>query len=117
MDKTLLQENKTKLLAEQKRIQVMLRQYDVVDSEIPGGHKPKYDEIGSEDGENAHESEQFGNDLAVTEDLEKKLEQIQDALKRIADGTYGKCLIGGEEIDEARLRVEPAAETCVAHSK
>jgi RNA polymerase-binding transcription factor DksA len=117
MNENLLQENKVKLLAEQKRIQYILKRADVVDSEIPGGYKPKYDEIGSEDGENAHESEQFGNDLAVSEDLEIRLAQVKSALQRIVDGTYGKCLVGGEEIDEARLRAEPSAENCIAHSK
>src|SRR3989338_4998534 len=102
MNETLLQENKARLLAEQKRLLNMLKRDDVVDLGIPGGHKPKFDEVGSEDGENAHESEQFGNDLAVTEDLEKRLEQIQGALQRIIAGTYGKCLVGGEAIDEAR---------------
>jgi len=117
MNKQLLEENKAKLLAEQKRIQVVLDRDDVVDSEIPGGHKPKFSEAGSEDGENASESEQFGNDLSVTEDLEARLKKIESALIRINDGSYGKCLVGGDEIEEDRLRAEPAAETCMKHSK
>lgn len=116
MNKTLIEENKAKLLAEQKRIQGVLKRDDVVDSEIPGGHKPKFNELGSEDGENASESEQFGNDLSVTEDLESRLKKIEWALARIKDGTYGKCPMG-DEIEEARLRAEPAAETCIKHAK
>ena len=117
MNKELVAENKKKLLDEQKRIQAMLKRDDVVDSEIPGGHRPKFAEAGSEESENAFESTQFGNDLSVTEDLEDRLMLIQSALQKIENGTYGKCAVGGEEIEEARLRAEPAAQTCIKHAK
>ena len=117
MNKQLIEENKTKLVAEQKKLNSILKRDTNLDSEIPGGHKPKFDEVGSEEGENAFESEQFGNDLSVIEDLEMRLTKVESALKRIEDGTYGKCLIGGEEIEEARLRAEPAAEACIKHAK
>ena len=117
MDNKLIQKNKARLLEEQKRIKSMLAKDDVVDSEIPGGHKPKFEEVGSEEGENAFESTQFGNDLSVTEDLEDRLMQVESALKRIENNSYGKCVVGGEEIEEARLEAEPAAQTCIQHSK
>ncbi len=116
MNQTLITENKEKLLAEQKRLQEMLRRDDVVDSEIPGGHKPKFMEAGTEDSENAQESEQFGDDLAVTQDLEDRLTLVDAALRNIENGSYGTCMVGGEEIEEARLRAEPAARTCVQHA-
>lgn len=117
MNQTLIKENKAKLLAEQKRIKGILDRDTVPDTEIPGGHKPKYTELGTEDSENAQESEQFANDLSVAEDLEARLKKVEAALQRIADNTYGKCLVGGEEIAEARLAAEPAAETCINHAK
>ena len=117
MNQALLEENKAKLLNEQKRLLAMLARDTVVDSEIPGGHKPKFMEAGSEEGENASEVEQFGNELSVAEDLESRLKKVEWALARIENGTYGQCGVGGEEIEEARLRVEPAADTCVAHAK
>ncbi len=117
MNDVLLKENKAKLLDEQKRILAMLKRDDIADSEIPGGFKPKFKEVGSEEGENAFESEQFANDLSVMEDLDARLKKVRGALARIENGTYGKCLINGEEIEEARLLAEPAAETCIQHSK
>ncbi|HTL39633.1 MAG TPA: hypothetical protein VL306_02365 [Methylomirabilota bacterium] len=117
MNKKLIDENKGKLLEEQARLQKILNKDDVADSEIPGGHKPKFSELGSEDGENASEVENFANDLSVTEDLVDRLDRVESALKRIEDGTYGKCMVGGEEIEEARMQAEPTAMTCVVHSK
>lgn len=117
MNKQLLEENKKKLSAEAQRLRVMLKRDDVKDSEFPGGFRPKFDEAGTEQTENASEVEQFGNDLAVTEDLTARLQQVEAALSRIEAGTYGQCFIGGEEIEEARLVAEPAAMNCVRHSK
>jgi DnaK suppressor protein len=118
ISKELLSENKEKLLDEQKRLRGILNREDVKDGkgEFPGDYKPKYDELGNEDGENASEVENFGNQLGVTLDLEARLKKVEAALVRIGDGSYGKCL-EGDEIEEARLQAEPAAETCIAHSK
>ena len=116
MNQTLLEDNKKKLLAEKARLQDMLKHGTVTDRETPGGHRPKFEEVGSEDSENAQESEQFANDLSVTEDLDVRLVKIVAALRRMEDGTYGKCSVGGEDIPEARLAAEPAADTCVTHA-
>jgi RNA polymerase-binding protein DksA len=39
--------------------------------------------------------------------------EIDRALARIESGDYGRCEDCGEQISEARLRVLPAAPTCV----
>lgn len=116
MNNQLLEDNKAKLLAEQKRLRAILGHESKEDSEFPGGHKPNFMEIGTEQGENAAEVEQFVNDLSVTEDMSKRLVKVEAALARIADGTYGKCSFG-DDISEARLSAEPAAETCIEHAK
>lgn len=42
-----------------------------------------------------------------------RLDQIGAALLAIDDGTYGKCITCGKEIDPRRLDAEPAALTCM----
>jgi DnaK suppressor protein len=39
--------------------------------------------------------------------------QVQDALKRIEDGTYGKCAACGRQIEAARLEAVPWAAYCL----
>jgi DnaK suppressor protein len=39
--------------------------------------------------------------------------QVQDALKRIEDGTYGKCAACGRPIEAARLEAVPWAAFCL----
>lgn len=43
----------------------------------------------------------------------QKLANIDNALKKIEDGTYGICAECGEMIDERRLMVKPFAIYCV----
>jgi len=46
-------------------------------------------------------------------DLEKSLEQVQRALAKIEEGTYGICEVTGDPIDMARLEAYPEATTAV----
>ena len=43
----------------------------------------------------------------------RTLTEVRDALKRIKDGTYGKCTKCGKQIPAARLEAIPWAEYCV----
>ena len=45
--------------------------------------------------------------------VSETLIQVQDALKRIEDGTYGKCNTCGKQIPVARLEAVPWAAYCV----
>lgn len=118
MNQQLAEENKQKLLAEQKRLKTILNHEAKFEGkgDFPGDYQPKFEEVGREEGENASEVEQYATDLAVTQDLEQDLNMVETALKRIEDGTYGKCL-QGDEIEEDRLRALPSAATCIKHSK
>lgn len=57
----------------------------------------------------------YGDNAAVLHDLEIRYNEVLAALERIAQGTYGLCSVGGEEIEEDRLNADPAATTCKAH--
>ena len=49
----------------------------------------------------------------VHSDLEAKSAAIDQALARIADGSYGFCTRRGEPIGRERLEARPAAELCI----
>jgi DnaK suppressor protein len=40
--------------------------------------------------------------------------QVREALQRIEDGTYGRCLDCGRQIDAARLEIVPWTPYCLA---
>jgi RNA polymerase-binding transcription factor DksA len=58
------------------------------------------------------EYEERGEELDA---LKNRYTDIQDALKKIDDGTYGICEENGEPIEMDRLEANPAARTCKAH--
>jgi RNA polymerase-binding transcription factor len=42
-----------------------------------------------------------------------QLQKIEGALRRLDEGDYGMCFICDEEIDQARLKFDPASTRCV----
>jgi DnaK suppressor protein len=48
-------------------------------------------------------------------DAERILDDVDHALRRIDEGSYGRCEACGAEIDEDRLVRYPAARTCAQH--
>jgi DnaK suppressor protein len=47
------------------------------------------------------------------ERTQERLQQVEAALQRIEEGTYGKCLRCGKEIQPERLQAMPAVEYCI----
>jgi RNA polymerase-binding transcription factor DksA len=52
-------------------------------------------------------------DLSLLEQVEAELADVEHALRRIDDGTYGTCEACGRAIGDDRLEVLPAARFCL----
>ncbi|WP_456439189.1 TraR/DksA family transcriptional regulator [Caldithrix abyssi] len=70
-------------------------------------------------GKTAYKYTEFGTDTMNREQsymflarMDKFLNQIDQALERIENGTYGVCRVCGHEIDEKRLRAVPTTRIC-----
>lgn len=59
--------------------------------------------------------EDFEEKSALIVPLEARLTQVNQALKRLSDGSYGTCRVCGSPVEKERLHANPAAETCMAH--
>jgi RNA polymerase-binding transcription factor DksA len=62
----------------------------------------------------ASDTTQRTEDLSILESLEDELAEINAALARVDDGTYGIDELTGEPIDPARLEAVPTARTNVS---
>jgi RNA polymerase-binding transcription factor DksA len=60
--------------------------------------------------------EELATNTALVEELEGRHKDIEDALEKMDNGTYGTCEECGEEIPLDRLEANPAARTCVSHA-
>lgn len=56
-----------------------------------------------------------GQAMAEAQGERRRIERlrIENAMARIADGSYGECLRCGDEIAEGRLRADPTTPVCV----
>lgn len=54
---------------------------------------------------------------SLLKEAQHELEQVNHALLRIENGTYGICAVSGEPIEPERLEAVPFATTCVEHAK
>jgi RNA polymerase-binding transcription factor DksA len=52
-------------------------------------------------------------DLSILEQVEAELADVEHALRRLEDGTYGICDACRQPINEARLEALPAARFCL----
>lgn len=49
--------------------------------------------------------------------LDAKLRDVERALQKLDEGTYGTCDVGGEPIGRERLEAIPWAVRCVEHAR
>ncbi len=70
---------------------------------------------GSEEGfaDSGQVTEQRNEALAQIDQARTRLQQVDEALERMDDGTYGVCVDCGGEINPARLEVRPLSIRCV----
>jgi len=52
-------------------------------------------------------------DLSIVEDLDAQLADIEHAVARLANGSYGSCEACGKPIESARLMARPATRFCL----
>jgi RNA polymerase-binding transcription factor DksA len=54
-------------------------------------------------------------DISILEQVDAELEDVEHALRRLDEGTYGLCEVDGKPIPEERLQALPAARFCLEH--
>ena len=71
------------------------------------------EEIESDGGDGSSQSMRLDS-ITQLDQSRKSLNEIEDALRRIANGSYGVCDVCGNLIPKARLADSPFAKTCTA---
>ena len=110
MDKVFVQKQKERLLSEEKKIR---NQLQALKSSDPFSDPEHAIDNASADTDAREEIGHLTVE-AESEDLQKRLQLIIVALKRIEKGTYGICIRTGKKIPKARLLLVPEADSVVA---
>jgi DnaK suppressor protein len=108
---------KEKLETEQKLLEEELGNIALLNKETGQWEAtPDQDLMGEiDDNDAADRFEDFEERSAMVSTLQSRLKDINGALKKIEDGTYGTCEVDGGPIEKARLEANPAARTCKEH--
>lgn len=114
MKKELIEKLKNKLEKERETLEEMLKDFAKESKTNPGDWKTKFPNFKTEGflEEEADEVEEYSSLLSIEKPLELKLQNINEALKKIKEGNYGKCEKCEKEISENRLNLIPEAKTC-----
>lgn len=123
MDQSILNELKNRLETKRAELERELAEIAEKNPHAPaaGGYQTRYPRFGGEaagqvdEDSEQDEFEEYTNRLAVEYALEKDLAEINAALERIGQGTYGTCTECGAPISIERLRAYPEAVTCGTH--
>ncbi|MBI5139900.1 MAG: hypothetical protein HZA94_00390 [Candidatus Vogelbacteria bacterium] len=117
-------EFKKKLETEKDKLEADLLGTSEDDPKRPENWEATYPErelgdasIEADPADTAENLEGYGERYDLNDVMEKRLNAVKDALKRIEDGTYGVCTVDGKphDIEEERLLANPAATTCITH--
>lgn len=57
-----------------------------------------------------------GENKALAAQLRAELDEVERALRKLDDGTYGRCETCHEPIADARLEAMPATRFCISHA-
>jgi RNA polymerase-binding transcription factor DksA len=107
------EEARRRLEAEKHRVGGLIRElHGELDDEAESGEEElsNYDQHPADSATDTFEREK---DLGILDDLEAELAEIEAAIERIENGTYGVDEVTGAPIDPARLEAVPVARTNV----
>ena len=112
IEETLKNELKLKLEEEKMRLENELKKI-AKPTDNPEDFETKYEDFGDDRDDNASEVEEYSDNVALENNLEKQLRDVNDALEKMVQNTYGICENCGEDIDIERLKAYPAAKSCI----
>ena len=84
-----------------------------IERELEGVGPQEEEEQPEDIGDQGDDLEQAGKEEAIREQLQRTLEEIKRAERRLDEGSYGKSVVSGEPIPDGRLEAIPWADRLV----
>lgn len=100
---------------EQARQEVLAARQEVVGDQMVGEPPPITEVLDPVDVA-AVQTERI-MDQSIVDMVAERLAELDDALARVDDGTYGRCEVCGDEIPDERLAAVPWARRCTEHQQ
>jgi DnaK suppressor protein len=109
-----LKQFRRQLLERREQFMESLRalEHEVVQYNEPESHSVQSD-VPTHPADQSDRTYEQSKDLQIATTERDMIRQIEEALRRIDDGTYGICLNCGKTIERRRLQVQPWAQLCI----
>lgn len=117
MDKAFIKNMQTRLQEERDRLTDELAQFASQNPKNSQDYNADFPNMGDKEDENAEEVDTYSTNLTLERTLESSLRDVEDALNRIENGSYGICKYCSKEINEKRLIARPASSSCIECKK
>ncbi|MDP1709463.1 MAG: TraR/DksA C4-type zinc finger protein [Candidatus Komeilibacteria bacterium] len=117
MDTQKLEQFKKLLVEEKTRLEEELKQFAKPNPRAEDDYNAQFPERGDKEDENAAEIADYTVNLPLERALEKQLQDVDVAIKRIDEGNYGLCKYCHQPIEEKRLEARPTSSACISCKK
>lgn len=113
MDKTFLKTLEDKLIEEKTKLVEELGRFAKRNPQNDTDFNADFPQLGEKEDENASEVAEYSKDLTLERTLEASLKDVNKALERLHEASYGVCKYCGKHIDEKRLMARPTSTSCI----
>ena len=111
------QEARDRLAAERDRLEELRRGFDAehLHDESEEDSSSELSHVDNHPADIATDIFEREKDFSILEQVEAELDDVERALHRLDDGSYGRCQACGEPIADERLEAMPATRFCLRH--
>ena len=107
------------IASERTRLEGLIRAQEAesgIGSESETGSISELSSFDQHQGDIGTETFEREKDFSLLEQLEAEIGDLDAALRKIDEGTYGRCEVCGKEIEAERLEAMPGTRTCREHA-
>ena len=107
------------IVSERERLETLIQDRETetgIGSETEGGSISELSSRDQHPGDIGTETFEREKDFSILEQLEAEIGDLDAALRKIDDGTYGTCEVCNQEIEPERLEAIPGTRTCIEHA-
>ena len=104
---------RSRLTEERERLESLRQGFEDLNAESQEASLAELSSLDQHPADVGTETFEREKDLAILENVEAELADIEHAIRRLDDGSYGTCEACGKPIDDDRLDAMPAARFCL----
>ena len=107
------------IASEKQRLETLVRERETetgIGTESENASISELSSLDQHQGDIGTETFEREKDFSLVEQLEAEIGDLDAALRKIDDGTYGVCEICGRDIEPERLEAVPGTRTCIEHA-